>query len=256
MAEGSHEVRDAATVLPLRDGPGGQLEVFMVRRHLASGFVGGHHVFPGGTVDEADRAARWTDLCDGPADPFAIAAIREMFEEAGVLMAVHAAGDGISVPAEELKALARAVHSGETELHDLCAERGWRLNTASLRPWSHWITPEGQPRRYDTLFFVAAVPAGQEPVHDDLEVIEGSWASPAEFLARQEDGAIQMILPTVANLRSLEDHDSVSAVLVAAAERGPILPTAPKMVREADGSVTILVDGKPVWREPKSPPRD
>lgn len=248
------EVRDAATVLLVRDEPHAQgesaLEVFMVRRHADSGFVGGHHVFPGGVVDAADRDPRWAEHSRGSNDPFAVAAVRELLEEAGVLLgADRHSGAPVKLAPDVLTEIARSVHSGDASFLEVCQDRGIDVRLEDLIWWSHWITPVGQPRRYDTRFYVANAPAEQEAVHDELELTAGTWGTPASFLEQHRRGEIQMILPTVANLQSLQPFDSAGDLLAAAAFRGPITPTAPEMRREDDGSITILVDGEPVWTE-------
>jgi 8-oxo-dGTP pyrophosphatase MutT (NUDIX family) len=248
------EVRDAATVILVRDEPLPEgdtaLEVFMVRRHNRSGFVGGHHVFPGGVVDEDDRDPEWVERCRGPFDPFAVAAIRELLEEAGVLLAVHRDTDAeVAIGPARISAMARAVHGGSRRFLDACREDDLDLRTSDLALWSHWITPEGEPRRYDTRFFVAVAPADQEAIHDDLELTEGSWGTPGHFLEQRTQGQIQMILPTVATLRSIETYRSTGELMADARAKGAISPTAPVIRREEDGSITILVDGEPVWTE-------
>ena len=250
-------MRDAATVLLVRDEPqpdgGTALEVFMVRRHADSGFVGGHHVFPGGVVDEADGDPQWAERCRGDVDPFAIAAIRELLEEAGVLLAVDRnTRNPASIDPDRITAMARAVHAGSRSFIDLCRESDLELRVDDLLLWSHWITPVGEPRRYDTRFFVALAPADQEAIHDDLELTAGSWGPPSAFLQQHRAGTIQMILPTVATLHSIEGFATASELLAAAAARGPILPTAPELRRDDEGTVTIYIDGKLVWTQ--SPP--
>lgn len=222
----------------------------MVRRQDRSGFVGGHHVFPGGVVDPEDRSDSWAQLCTGPSDRFAVSAIRELLEESGVLLVKDASGGRPALAAEELARLARSVHSGEQSLHDLCQKRAWLLDTAALHLWSNWITPEGQPRRYDTRFFLAVAPDDQEAVHDEVELTEGRWATPAEFLRMHREGEVLMILPTVATLRSIEEFSSTEEALAAVSSKQPVLPVEPQMRREADGSVTISVGGEDVWTEP------
>lgn len=254
----ANEVRDAATVLLVRDEPqphgGTALEVFMVRRHADSGFVGGHHVFPGGVVDPADRDPRWAEQCRGEADPFAVAATRELLEEAGVLLAVDRKNEaGGSMDPARITAMAAAVHSGATDFLDACRELDLALRVDDLLLWSHWITPEGEPRRYDTRFFVAVAPPDQEAIHDELELTAGSWSTPSSFLEQHRAGAVQMILPTVATLHSIEGFASTTDLLVAAAARGPVVPTAPELRREDDGSVTIYIDGQLVWTQPPPP---
>ncbi|HUR48513.1 MAG TPA: NUDIX hydrolase [Acidimicrobiales bacterium] len=249
------EVRDAATVVLLRDEAlpegGTSLEVFMVRRHARSGFVGGHHVFPGGVVDEDDRDPEWSGRCRGRFDPFAVAAIRELLEEAGVLLAAHRdTGAPVAIGPARVGALARAVHDGRQRFIDACRAEDLEIRVDDLALWSHWITPEGEPRRYDTRFFAAVAPADQEAIHDDLELTEGTWGSPASFLEQHRLGEIQMILPTVATLRSIETLTSSADVLEVAAAKGPIEPTAPELRREPDGSASIFIDGQFVWTLP------
>lgn len=251
------EVRDAATVVLVRDEPqpGGAtaLEVFMVRRHADSGFVGGHHVFPGGVVDDADRDPGWVARCRGDADPFAVAATRELLEEAGVLLAAdRSTGAPVSIDSGRISAMAKVVHSGATGFLDLCRESNLDLRLDDLLLWSHWITPRGEPRRYDTRFFIAVAPPDQEAVHDELELTAGSWGTPSSFLEQHSTGAIQMILPTVATLRSIEAFVSAAELLAAAAARGPVVPTAPELRRDDDGAVNIYIEGQLVWTQPPS----
>lgn len=249
-------MRDAATVLLVRDEPtsaaGGAtaLEVFMVRRHEKSGFVGGHHVFPGGVVDDADRDRAWSDHCRGKFDPFAVAAVRELLEEAAVLIAVDSAtGRLVRLGTDEIGALAKSVHSGDRLLLDACREAGMVVDLDALRLWSHWVTPKGEPRRYDTRFFVAVAPPEQEAIHDELELTAGVWGTPASFLKQHAAGEIRMILPTVANLLSIENFGTTTELMEAARAKGTITPTTPELAREVDGSVTIRVDGQVVWTE-------
>lgn len=223
----------------------------MVRRHAGSGFVGGHHVFPGGVVDEDDRDPDWAERCLGQLDPFAVAAIRELLEEAGVLLAAHrATGAAVGIGPERISAMARAVHQGTRRFLDVCREEGLDLRTDDLALWSHWITPAGEPRRYDTRFFVAVAPDGQEAIHDDLELTEGAWGTPSSFLDQHAAGQIQMILPTVATLRSIERVVDTAAVMAVAAARGPIEPMAPELRRQPDGSASIFIDGELMWTLP------
>ena len=223
----------------------------MVRRHDQSGFVGGHHVFPGGVVDDTDRDPAWSRFCRGPFDPLAVAAVRELLEEAAVLLArERTSGRPTGLDTEAISQLARSVHSGSRRLLDACRDEDLVLDLDALHLWSHWITPEAEPRRYDTRFFVAVAPPEQEAIHDELELTAGVWGTPAFFLAQHVAGEIRMILPTVASLRSIEPFADTAALMAEAAAKGPITPTAPVMVTEPDGSVTILINGAPVWSGP------
>src|SRR4051795_11500729 len=209
------ELRDAATVLILRDGEpdadGDTLEVFMLRRNLKSDFVGGAYVFPGGAVDPEDRHENLEPVCVGRTDAdasarlgiergglaFWVAAIRESFEEAGVLLAYDADGAIVDLDdaasAERWAAHRAAVDTGELRLVDLCEAEGLRLAVDGIHYFGHWITPEGAPRRYDTRFFLAAAPTNQTPLHDDHEVIANTWLRPADAIARAKSRELTMM---------------------------------------------------------------
>jgi len=211
-------VRDAATVMLVRDGAGG-LEVFMVRRSLRLVFAGAAHVFPGGAVDPADRESG-----DGGV-AFRVAAVRECFEEAGFLLAVDAHGDlvGLDDPAtaERFFQYRREIASGERSLADVCAAEGLRPAVDSMHYVSRWITPEGAPRRFDTRFFVCAAPERQTPLHDAEETIAHEWARPADVLERHREGDVDLMTPTQSSLEWLTRLDTVDDVLAAAAAGGP-----------------------------------
>src|SRR5579864_3098593 len=244
-------IRDAATVMLVRDGPGG-MEVFMLRRNLNSDFVGGAYVFPGGAVDEADRAADLEAICDGRTDAeasrilgvsqgglaFWVAAIRECFEEAGVLLACPQGGsEGGRVISfrDEAVAARFAAHrdarnAGTLRLVDLCRTEGLRLDARRIHYFSHWITPLGAPRRYDTRFFVAAAPPEQVPLHDDRETIAHEWVRPADALDRCEEGEIDLILPTIRNLEAIGRFERSEDLLAAAAAIESVPAILPRVV--------------------------
>jgi 8-oxo-dGTP pyrophosphatase MutT (NUDIX family) len=196
-------VKPAATVMLLRDTDGG-IEVFMLRRNAAAAFAGGMYVFPGGRVDPADG--------DGDV-AFVVAAIRECFEEAGVLLAVDEAGSMVrdGHPVLEHR---HDVHDGSVDMHALAADHGLRL-AVDMLPWvSHWVTPRRETtRRFDTRFFAAAMPDGQSSVHDDHETVASMWVRPTEALARGEAGELMLMPPTVKNLEFLAAHETVAAAL-------------------------------------------
>jgi 8-oxo-dGTP pyrophosphatase MutT (NUDIX family) len=251
-------VRDAATVMLVRDGEAG-IEVFMLRRTRAAVFAGGLYVFPGGAVDDADRSPEVEQLCDGLADgeasdllgvvsgglAFWIAAIRECFEEAGVLLARQRDGEVIrfdeAAVAARYQARRAAVHEGSLRLVDLCAQEDLRLATDGIRYVSHWLTPIGERRRFDTRFFVARAPQAQEPLHDDLETIESLWVAPAEALARVERGELAMIPPTMRNLEFLVPHATADAALAAAAGVGHPPLVQPKLRLDGEGRVAEII---------------
>lgn len=244
--------RDAATIMLVRDGDGG-LEVLMLRRNLASSWVGGVHLFPGGAVDPADKAPEVAARCEGRDDAsasrlldltggglgFFVAAIRECFEEAGVLLAHRADG---TLDGRRLAEARRRLNSGEVAFTDLITEEDLVLEAGRLCYFSHWITPEGSPRRYDTRFFVAALPEGQSALHDDIEVIDSLWAEPAELLARQSRREIEMLLPTLKNLEAIGRFGSAADLLTEAA-RLEVHPVLPRVVEAPGQGVRILLPG-------------
>jgi 8-oxo-dGTP pyrophosphatase MutT (NUDIX family) len=162
--------KPAATVMLLRDADTDEgIEVFMLRRTKAAAFAGGMYVFPGGKVEEADG--------DGD-DGYAIAAIRECYEEAGVLLATDAGGRMVADGHPALS-YRQAVYDGTIDLRQLCAQHGLTPALDRLVWISHWITPVGEaPRRFDTRFFVAAAPPDQSSHHDDNETIASAWVRP------------------------------------------------------------------------------
>lgn len=265
----SPPVRDAATVMLVRDAADedGGLEVFMLRRNLDSDFVGGAYVFPGGAVDEDDRHADLGRICNGRSDDaaseqlgidqgglaFWVAAIRECFEEAGVLLANHEdTGDVISFAdletAERFSLHRKAVDSGERRLLEICELEHLQLDVGRIHYFSHWITPEGPPRRYDTRFFVAAAPPEQVPLHDDRETIANLWVNPGDALRRHREGELDLIFPTIRNLEAI-GRFATSADLLDHAKTISEVPTIlPRIVRD-EGGMRILLPGDPGYDE-------
>lgn len=212
-------MRTAATVLLLRDSQRG-LEVFMEQRHIKSDFVGGAYVFPGGAVDEEDRVDE--SLCAGLDDAAAsslleldhgglaywVAAIRECFEEAGVLLAYDSTGAMLDFadPATEqrFKELRDRLNAQDLGIEQLAHDEGLILATDRVSYWSHWVTPAGQPRRYDTRFFVAHAPEHQIATHDDWELTSSAWVTAREALDKGAAREWMVIFPTVKNLIELD----------------------------------------------------
>jgi 8-oxo-dGTP pyrophosphatase MutT (NUDIX family) len=262
-------VRDAATVMVLRDAPSG-LEVLMIQRTRRAVFAGGAHVFPGGALDPEDVAAASAALCRGLDDEeasarlrltsgglaFFVAAVRECFEEAGILLAERL--DGGAVPAEgepgrRLAAHRRALIAGTTTLARVCAAESLQLATDRMEYFSHWITPFGAPRRFDTRFFVAEAPVGQQAVHDQGETIAARWIRPADALALHEEGTFDLLLPTLENLTALARFPTAAAVLAGAREAtgaagGGVRAMIPR-VRMEDGVVRVFLPGDPGYEE-------
>lgn len=215
-------VRDAATVMLVRDGARG-VEVFVFRRVRGMAFAAGMVVFPGGVVDPADRDPRlvWAGGPPGEVDPaVAVAAVRETFEECGVLLArVGGAGSsgagssGAKRPDPEGLARRRAdLLAGRTTLADVLLEGDLVLDATVLHPWAHWLTPAFEPRRYDTRFFVARVPDGQEPHDLGGEGENARWVAAADALAQHAAGTLGLMPPTQVCLEELAAAGSTDAL--------------------------------------------
>lgn len=249
-------VHPAATVMLVRNGLDG-LEVFMLQRTLSAAFARGQYVFPGGKVDDADHGEAFEPICDGLDDATAsermglesgglawlVAAIRECFEEAGVLLARRRGEDhvvrfGEETVAERFNVARHAIHDGERSLADLCAEEDLLLLTDRIHLVDHWVTPVGERRRFDTRFFVAAAPEDQQPLHDDKETIASLWARPGDALDLWQAGELQMFPPTVASLRFLLPHDDVDTAVAAAAAVGIPPVITPRIVVDDAGRIT------------------
>lgn len=231
--------RPAATVILLRSGPAGDVETFLVRRDPRSRFAANACVFPGGTVhtedldgsadvwdesptaDEAHRrlGERGGEAPESPRLSLALhrAALRELFEEAGVLLARDAATGALVRPDPTLRARLEearlAFQAGRETLSAIVARLGLRLTVGPLVYFSHWITPETSPIRFDTRFFVLEQPDGQEASHCGVETVEGAWMTPAAAIERFERGEIALVMVTLDHLRLLSRFGSVAELL-------------------------------------------
>jgi 8-oxo-dGTP pyrophosphatase MutT (NUDIX family) len=236
--------RTAATVVLLRDGRDG-LEAYLQRRPTRMGFAGGLWVFPGGRVDQADRdpaveatwagpsPAAWAERMGLPVDQargHLVAACRETLEEAGLLLASPAPD------VEELAAARRELLAGSAGFAELLARLGVRLDTGRLRYWAWWVTPEAEPRRYDTRFFVAGLPAGAAVTAHLAEAERERWALPARAAADQD---LPMLPPTRYALRDLAGFGSVAEALAAAGQR-----RVERILPVLDGAELVMP-----WRE-------
>lgn len=229
--------RPAATILLLRDRPDG-LEVFMVVRHQEIAFAGGALVFPGGRVEPADQdlAARLAGTAgqDAAALAFRIAAIRETFEECGVLLA-RRRGSGRLIDAQaliDIEARHRAeLNAGALGFETMLLAEGLVPATDVLVHFAHWITPANQPKRYDTHFFLARAPEEHLAVHDGREAVESVWIRPQAALAGTESGRFKMVFATAKNLEKLARAGDVAGALAAAREATvvTVLPRATKL---------------------------
>jgi 8-oxo-dGTP pyrophosphatase MutT (NUDIX family) len=234
----------AATLLLVRDGAQA-LEVFMVERHAGADFVPGAMVFPGGKLEPGDAEPGLARLCAGASGlsaqalGFRVAALREAFEECGVLLA-REAGSQPLVGCERVEALARRwrepLQAGRATLAEMLAAEALELACDLPLPFAHWITPEGVHRRFDTHFFLVATPPEQAARHDGGETVSSLWIPPAEALAREAAGRITMIFPTLLNLRRLARSTSVAEAL-AAARAAKIVTVLPRIERGEHGMV-------------------
>ncbi|MGH3424619.1 MAG: NUDIX hydrolase [Nocardioidaceae bacterium] len=237
--------RDAATVVLLRDGTSG-VEAYLMRRQQTMAFAAGMYVFPGGGVDRRDSDASidwvgpdvavWADRfgCDEAlARALVCAAVRETYEEAGVLLA---GPDEHSVVADTSGAQWQddrvALESKELSLAALLARRRLVLRTDLLAAWTHWITPEFEPKRFDTRFFVAVLPEGQRVGELPGEADRAAWMPLDEALASVEGGTMMMLPPTRVTCSELSQLSSAVSALSAATARR-ILPVMPRLVRDA-----------------------
>lgn len=230
-------VKPAATVMLIRDRDAGGIEVFMMRRTTKAAFAGGMYVFPGGAVDAEDSS-------------YEIAAIRECFEEAGVLLARNESGSfprfDDPVLASRFNDYRHDVHEGRRSMTSVLREEGLTPSTDELHWVSHWVTPFGEIRRFDTRFFVTATPDDQEPLHDDKELVDSLWVAPPEALSRSTRGELLMLPPTTVNLQFLADHDSVSSALLSAQSIGQPTKILPKVRLKEDGRMdALLMPGDP-----------
>ncbi len=253
--------RPAATVILMRDGAPGP-EIFMVRRHERTAFMGGAWVFPGGRVDASDVGAADASWCDGvqraaaslpgvapeEATGYFVAAARELFEEAGVLLARRVARDFVRIADRDadarMKPLRLAVHDGSLTLRALVEGERLRLALDALVPYAHWVTPPVDSRQFDTRFFVARVPPAQTPGHDAAETTQSAWTTAAAALARCRAGEIVLPPPTWTTLRELEPFGSVDDAIAWVAGRR-IVRREPQFV-ERDGVKILLLAGDPL----------
>src|SRR5271165_1706306 len=229
--------RDAATVMLLRSAADG-LEVYMLRRKSSMAFAPGAYVFPGGSVDARDAdeevawtgpdAAEWGRIFDAPpalARALVCAAVRETFEESGVLLAGESADSVVAdTTSDAFEADRRALLDRSISLAELLGRRGLVLRADLLRPWSRWITPVMEPRRFDTRFFAAALPAGQRTRDVGGEASEVAWVAPGKALKAGERGEIRLFPPTAVTLSELAACADVETVLAGPRQVAPVIP--------------------------------
>lgn len=269
--------RDAATVILIREDVQGKMEVFLMRRHRDQAFMGGVFVFPGGSLDKNDAASGLAAFIAGPTAEEArnhlqepetapstalglyMAAIRETFEEAGILLAYDEKGAilqfGNTAAEQRYDSARHAVYEKTLTLKDLAEREKIRYACDLLQPFAHWITPGFEKKRFNTRFFLARVPAGQVPLHDSIEMTESVWMSPAEALSAYGERKIMLMPPTLKNLEEMSRFKSAEDLFRNAAQRRiqAILPQA-----RMEGDVrTLLLPYDPDYSlaDYKQPPR-
>jgi len=234
----------ASTIMLLREGPD-SVEVLLLERHARSEFLPDLYVFPGGRVDPADHdladrvsgisaaeaAARLDGIGEDEALAFFVAAIRETFEEAGVLLARRRGESGLvsGALAAELSRHRLALQSGAISMREIVEAEDLELAAECLAAHGRWITPEMVPRRFDTLFFVAAAPRGHRATHDGVESTDHVWIAPATAIEQARNKERQMILPTLANLQTVAGFGDVESAIERSHQR-TIVPVLPRIV--------------------------
>jgi 8-oxo-dGTP pyrophosphatase MutT (NUDIX family) len=251
--------RPAATVITVRDGANGY-EILMLRRNLNSDFVGGAYVFPGGRVDASDGGARAEGLSFGLGDDEAsrrlavdsgglayyVACLRELFEEAGLLVVCTRDGAPVHLRDEEtIQRLAisrREVNAGTLDFLEMLEREGLVLDLRGLEYVAHWVTPTGFSRRFDTRFFVVRAPAEQVATHDAGETVADQWIRPVDALDAHDRGELEMMPPTIRNLEAIARFSTSQEVFGYATTLRDIVRVEPRIVTR-DGEVRLLMPG-------------
>ena len=224
------EPRAAATIVLLRDGAE-DMEILLMRRSRKAGFAPGAYVFPGGRVDNSDALPSVVSLLDDldpatarqrlehngepPAIAYYLAALREAFEETGIMVGLREDGSAPPTAAEDpgVDEIRDALMGDRIGFHEAIERLGCRIAGDAIEYIAHWITPEPEPRRYDTRFFAAKVRAGATPIIDPREMTDALWLSPVEALARLDRGELPMVFPTIKTLEALSRYDSADEAL-------------------------------------------
>ncbi len=235
------EPRPAATILLLRDTP--EFQVLMVKRHQQIDFASGALVFPGGKLHQGDADPAWADhasgweLFDEVQRKLRIAAIREVFEEAGILLAHHRNGTLFEMVCDpDVRA---KVDRGELEFIEVVRDLDVQLQLDSLGIFARWITPPIMPKRFDTFFYVAHAPANQLAACDGHETVDAEWIAPKEVLRLAESGERTVIFPTRMNVQLLAEACD-SADCMRRAEERPLVPVLPRL-EERDGRRVLVI---------------
>lgn len=255
----------AATVVLLRERPSGGIETLLTKRHGASRFAGGDYVFPGGKVELDELPAdagpflsgsTWAAAAErfgGSLDAhgalgYWVAAIREVFEEVGVLLAYSAQGAMVAFAGESRERFQRhraECHAGNRAFFEMLRAEGLTLAVDRLVHFAHWITPEESPVRFDTRFFAARMPGGQEAEADGREIVDIRWLTPREALDAHRSKEISLRVPTVKNLELLAGHQSLEEALSSLGTR-VVTPIRPRVLT-VDGRPVAVLPGDPRW---------
>ena len=269
---------DAATVILLRETPAANpFELLLMRRHAKQRFMGKAFVYPGGQLDPADcnpglaafasgiraedvkRRLNEPDLPNEKALGLLFAAVRETFEESGVLLARSISGKDIDFNNKKIRErfaeYRTLIHQHEMTLEDLAEKEGLFFKLKDLIPFAHWVTPEAERRRFDTRFFLARMPFGQEPVHDSMEMTETLWTTPGKAFSKHNAGEILLMPPTLKTIDEMACRSSVSELLSWASST-TIRTIMPQISSEGE-SIIIKFPHDPEYSiaELKQPPR-
>ena len=249
-------VRPAATVMLIDDRP--DLQVFMMERHANTVFAGGMWVFPGGAVDHQDDASYYSTIATHRTDSEAsalmdlesgglayfMAAIRETFEEAGILLALHQHDERpLSLNAENLTRFEQyryQLNAGDIDLKSILEKESLLADVGQMHYIARWITPLGSPRRFDARFFISCIPSEQVPIHDNGELVNSTWMSPHEILEKFEREEMALMSPTLRMVRNLAAFDSAEQV-IQAVEKNPL----DEQARVHRDSGVIVMPGEP-----------
>jgi 8-oxo-dGTP pyrophosphatase MutT (NUDIX family) len=266
--------KDAATVIILRQSlkDPGAFEVLMVLRHMDSKFVPGSSVFPGGCLDQEDYSPDMESLCTGMDAKKAqaimhnmsspekaigawVAGIRETFEEVGLLMAYNGDKTLMSFDSDDVRNRFRSyrkkLQTGEITLQDVLLAEGLTLATDRLHYFSHWITPEFLPHRYDVRFFVTEAPANQEALHDGIELTRHVWLTPKKILEGFRRREFDMVVPTLVTIEELSRHKTIQEI-IASAKKKKIDAVLTVMIEEDGEIVEYSPDGRVFKNMPPS----
>ncbi len=238
MSDDPPPIRDAATLILLRPAPNGAFEILLLRRDSGHEFMADAWVFPGGALDDGDRHDQ--------ADPFRLAAIRETYEESGLLLARPFQSDAyLRAPQMPDPHWRQRLYSGEATLMDLVADHHLSLALDALWPMAHWITPPFESRRYDTHFFVARAPTDQRDAFDPHEMSDSAWWSPTDAIDRYRDQSIRLAPPTLRILERLRPFDAIDDALAHLSSL-PTPPSISPVLFEKAPHPTLLLPGDPL----------